>query len=672
MRRLAWSLCAVAFAFAVLAVVFLVLGREAAPPAGTFGFRGFAALFAVVFGTVGALVAARQPSNPIGWLLLAAGVTAGIQEAAQQYAIWATGAGRHAGAAFAAWLPTWGWVPSTASVVLALLLFSDGRLRSPRWRLPVAPLVLGAALTSFGLAFAPGPLENFKTVLNPVGIAGSRSLMLSFIAGGMTAYMFGIVAAAVSLTLRLRSARGEERLQMKWIALAASAMAAALAASFAWQLPNVEAEIPDLVEDLVVLSFALVPVAMGIAILRYRLYEIDLVINKALVYGVLAVFISVVYAAIVVGVGTAVGTRGSAFLSAVAAAVIALAFQPVRRRVQRLANRVVYGERATPYEVLSGFSGRLAETYSVEDVLPRLARVLAEGIGATKVAISLGSGGLERTVASYPETANAIDDERAFEVRHQGELLGRIFLAMPPNEALGPAQEKLVADVAAQAGLVLRNAALIEDLRASRQRLVAAQDEERRRIERNIHDGAQQQLVALAVKLKLADSLVGKDEERAHGLLAELHGETSRALEDLRDLARGIYPPLLADKGLAVALEGQARKSSFPITVASDGIGRYPQEVESAVYFSCLEALQNVTKYADASGATIRLEQAYGSLTFAVTDDGVGFDLEAASRGTGLQGIADRLAALGGDLTVRSAPGAGTTLVGSLPVEATR
>jgi signal transduction histidine kinase len=239
---------------------------------------------------------------------------------------------------------------------------------------------------------------------------------------------------------------------------------------------------------------------------------------------------------------------------------------------------------------------------------------------------------------------------------------------MPPNERLVPTQEKLVADVAAQAGLVLRNAKLIEDLKASRQRLVAAQDLERRRIERNIHDGAQQQLVALAVKLKLADTLVGRDEEGAHAMLADLQTETNQALEDLRDLARGIYPPLLADKGLGAALESQGRKSAVPVSVETDGIGRYPQETEAAVYFSCLEALQNVAKYAGATTATVRLAQANGDLTFEVSDDGIGFDPAAASHGSGLQGIADRLAALGGELEVRSAPGSGATVAGRLPV----
>ena len=180
----------------------------------------------------------------------------------------------------------------------------------------------------------------------------------------------------------------------------------------------------------------------------------------------------------------------------------------------------------------------------------------------------------------------------AIEVRHQDEVLGALSVRMPANDPMDPAKERLIRDLAAQAGLVLRNAALIDDLKASRVRLVAAQNEERRRIERNIHDGAQQQLVALAVKLWLADTLVGRDEERAHAMLAELQTDTNQALEDLRDLARGsIRRP--RGQGSPAALESQARKSAVPVTVESDGIGRYPQEAEAAVYFSCLEALQN-------------------------------------------------------------------------------
>lgn len=261
-----------------------------------------------------------------------------------------------------------------------------------------------------------------------------------------------------------------------------------------------------------------------------------------------------------------------------------------------------------------------------------------------------------------------IHGEAAIEVRHQGELLGALTVAMPANDPMNPAKERLVRDLASQAGLVLRNVRLIEELRASRQRLVAAQDEERRRIERNLHDGAQQQLVALAVQLKLARQTLDRDPATAGEMLDTLQGSANDALEELRDLARGIYPPLLADKGLAAALESQARKSPVPVEVSTNGIDRYPQDVEAAVYFCALEALQNVAKYANATRATVRLLAGDEGLRFEVSDDGVGFDPNAPGVGTGLRGMTDRVEALGGALDVRSAPGQGTTVRGHLPV----
>ncbi len=200
---------------------------------------------------------------------------------------------------------------------------------------------------------------------------------------------------------------------------------------------------------------------------------------------------------------------------------------------------------------------------------------------------------------------------------------------------------------------------------------MAAQDQERRRLERNIHDGAQQELVALSVKQRLLGDLLERDTERAREMLSQIQADTTDALENLRDLARGIYPPLLADRGLAVALVAQAPKSAVPVTVETDGIGRYPQEVEAAVYFCVLEALQNVAKYADAASATVRLRALDRELAFEVADDGDGFDPQTVPMGSGLQNMADRMAALGGALEVRSAPGAGTTVEGRVPAVAT-
>jgi signal transduction histidine kinase len=361
--------------------------------------------------------------------------------------------------------------------------------------------------------------------------------------------------------------------------------------------------------------------------------------------------------------------------------VLGVSIRPLRRLAGRIADRIVYGGRSTPYEVLTEFSGRVGQSYSTDDVLPRMAQILAEATGASTTRIWLRVGNELRPEAAWPADAPrpglialegdkvaAIGRGHVVEVRHQGELLGALTMDMPANDPLNPSKERLADDLASQAGLVLRNVRLIEELRASRQRLVAAQDDERRKIERNIHDGAQQQLVALAVKLRLADATVERDPPKAREMLAQLQIETNEALENLRDMARGIYPPMLADKGLAAALEAQARKSPVPVDVRAVDIGRYPPSVESTVYFCSLEALQNVAKYADAHRAEIRLAQANGHLTFDVIDDGRGFNPAETGYGTGLQGMADRLDAVGGSLEVQSRPGGGTRVTGRIDV----
>jgi signal transduction histidine kinase len=318
-----------------------------------------------------------------------------------------------------------------------------------------------------------------------------------------------------------------------------------------------------------------------------------------------------------------------------------------------------------------------------------MARALAEGTGAARADVWVRIGDELRAEAVWPSDAERpepLDSDANMEgslsstamwepVRHLGELLGALSITKKPGESITATEEKLVRDLAAQAGLVMRNVALteqlmgtIEELRASRQRLVTAQDEGRRRIERNLHDGAQQQIVALTVKLRLLGQLVDRDAEKAKSMASDLQSDANDALEQLRDLARGIYPPLLADQGLVAALEAQARKASVPTEVRSDGIGRYPQDTEAAVYFCVLEALNNVAKYSGATRAEVSLAQTDGHLTFAVVDDGAGFDTAATSYGTGVQGMADRLDAIGGALSLVSRRGEGTTVEGRIPV----
>jgi hypothetical protein len=425
--------------------------------------------------------------------------------------------------------------------------------------------------------------------------------------------------------------------------------------------------------------------------MKYRLYDIDVVISKTIVYGALAAFITAVYVLIVAGIGSlgsgalGAGSRPGLGLSILATAVVAVAFQPVRERVQHLANRLVFGRRATPYETLSEFAGRMGGTYAAEDVLPRMARVLAEGTGAVRAVVWLTAGAELAPRACWPADGQPpgrmafVDGgvppvtgaDRIIRVQHQGETLGALSVSKRPGESLTPVEDKLMSDLGAQAGLVLHNVGLTEqlqarlaELKASRLRIVAAQHDQRRRIERDIHDGAQQQLLSITAKLALAESVAGQDDERERALVAELRGETGDALAALRELARGIYPSLLADQGITAALTAQARKAPGPVEVEADGLGRYPAEIETAIYFCCVEALQNAARHAPGSAVRVTLAGSATEITFTVADGGPGFDPAVVTAGSGLQNMGDRLAALGGSCQVDSSPGRGTTVAG--------
>jgi signal transduction histidine kinase len=631
----------------------------------------------VSIGVVGWILARRRPENPIGWIYL--GVWLGVAVVfgfLEEYATWAF----NHDAPFvdlATWMTNWAWVPIFGALLsFPFLLFPDGRLLSRRWRPVVWTLGVVLALWSMSFAFETQDYVDAadRHVLNPFtpdGLGPFFNVAKQVLAVASLA-LFAISLA--SLFIRFRRATGDERQQVKWLLYSGTLLVA-------WLIVPVEHGNETWVDQIQGLLIALIPISIGIAVLKYRLYEIDVVIRKTVVVALLTAFIALVYAAIVGGIGALVGEASNTTLAFVAAAVLAVAFQPARDAARRFADRLVYGRRATPYEVLSAFSGRMRETYATEDVLPRMAQILGEGTGAAAATVWLRVGGVLRPAGSWPQerrlapitiAGDALPDlgEPAVAVVDAGDLLGALSTTFPPSDPMSPAKERLVHDLASQAGLVLRNVRLIEELRASRQRLVAAQDDERRKLERDLHDGAQQQLVALQVQLRLATQVTQRDPAKGAPMIRALQGQAAAALEDLRDLARGIYPPLLADQGLAAALESQARKASLSVQVEPDGVGRYDRGVESAVYFCALEALNNVAKYAKASTATVRLAQSNGVLRFEVIDDGAGFDAGATSYGTGLQGMADRLDAVGGTLEVRSAPGGGTTVIGRVPVSA--
>jgi signal transduction histidine kinase len=680
--RWPWVVIALGAAFASLGLVFTSLNGDPLISEAT-NFLAFMGM-----GVVGALSLSRAPGNRIGALLLWVAVTVGAAFATAEWSTYLFDHGDRTAAGWVGWPGNTLWALSLFPLLVLLpLWFPNGKPLSPRWRSVswVGIALSVAAFLTIGFALPTQPVSvdaagNEIEIANPLHLPALGAIdWLTWALWPALLALF--VLATASMFIRFRRSTGVERQQLKWFAFASTILAIYFVVSAILEAVGIsEGPISQIVSGLV---FAGIPVAVGIAILQYRLWELDVVVKKALVAGALVVLALAVYAAAVALFGVAAAGRQSPGSLFVIALLLGIAFRPVMRIARKVVDRFVYGRRATPYEVLTEFSERVGTSYATEDVLPRMAQVLGEGAGSDVARVWLRAGRELRQAAAWPEDTTSIpavliapeseltvQGETAVEVRDRGELLGALSVRMPAADPMNPTKEKLVRDLAAQAGLVLRNVRLVEDLRASRQRLVAAQDEERRRLERNIHDGAQQQLVALAVKARLARQLTERDPAKTAEMLKQIETETQTALEDLRDLARGIYPPLLADRGLVAALEAQSRKAAVPVSVEADAVGRYSVDVEATVYFCALEALQNVAKYADADATVIRLSQSNGSLSFEVVDEGRGFEPDAVATGSGLQGMADRLAAVGGSLEIRSAPGHGTTVAGRVPVTA--
>jgi len=601
-------------------------------------------LLAIAFSTLGAFLALRRDTNRVAWMACAIGLGISLSGFGLYYTLVAeySRPGQFPASKLAFLVGDFGW-----SLALGVML-------------TFLPLLFPAAVGSWMSDLDPG-LKSVGDVLQK--ISGSVLLLT-------------VIAALASLVVRYRGAGSQQRLQLKWFIAAITLVGLLAAVQSLMAVLETQLPLNDLVVSVVLLA---IPASIAIAVFKYRLYEIDLVINRALVYGGLAAFITIVYVGVVVGIGTLVRSRGqfNLALSIVATALVAVAFQPVRQRVERWANQLVYGTRSTPYEALTDFSHRVAGAYADEEVLPRLARVLVEGTGATVATVWIRRAGDPIAAATWPDSASPLAADaadRVARVRHEGELLGELTVRKRSGEPFTPVEETLLSDLAAQAGQVLRNvrltaelqarlreiAAQALELRASRQRIVAAQDDERRRLERNIHDGAQQHLVALAVKLRLAATLAKKDPEKGRRSVQELEAQTGDAIRTLVELAQDIYPPALREQGLVASLRPHA-------TVTVSGIGRYDPELEAAVYFCCLEALQNAAKHARASQVRIDLQQLDGHLHFAVIDNGVGFDPARTTATSGLQNMKDRVASVGGSLMVQSRPGQGTSVSGDLP-----
>jgi signal transduction histidine kinase len=529
----------------------------------------------------------------------------------------------------------------------------------------------------------------------------------------------GVLAVAAGVPAshrRFLATRGTERQRMEWLGLAVVVVAeAALVVTALRVLAGWPRHVPEVVGALSVL----VPLALAAGASPRLVGRVDRLLAHTVSLAGLSGLVVAVYLVVVLGLGELPTQRERALLllSMAAAAVCALLYHPARERLSQTANRLVYGERSAPDEALRSFGTRLSRAIPLEELLLQLAESLHKTMGLEAAEVWTGSQGLLERAASVPDRGPAglavgpaeapvvaragicgpawlavwlpslLDGRQDATIRiapvaHSGELLGLLVVVRRADERFSEEDERVLAELARQVGLALHNVRLdsalqasldelrrkAEELQASRARIVAAADAERRRIERNLHDGAQQRLVALAVKLRLATRLVA-DPEQTRGMLEELRDELKDAVEELRSLAHGIYPPLLMDQGLAAALGSAAQRTTIPTRLEAEAIGRYPSEVEAAAYFCCLEALQNAMKHAGpAATAVVRVWEEAGALRFAVTDDGAGFAPAAKGGGSGFVNMRDRLGAIGGWLRVESSPGAGTSVLGVLPL----
>ena len=691
-RRTADALCVLA-ALLVVASVGLTWGRDlTGQDSADWFFLVATALGAAVYLLIGRAIVSRQPRNTIGWLLIAIPVLALVATTNGSYGTRAltVDPGSLPFPLASAWVDRWILVPVLSAFIPLFLLYPDGHLPSRQWRIVGVLTFAAPVFTTIAFAVTPGRLTGAMSdigsahVSNPLGInALADSIDAITQVGGFL--IFGsAIAALAGLVVRYRRSNAEVRQQIRWLAFVGIAFFVEFGIGMISAAVVGDNEfLGNAMFILLFLTLVLgIPIACGIAVLKYHLYDLNLVIRKTVVYALLAGFVTLVYAGVVAGLSSLVG-GDSIILSVVATAVVAALFQPVRRRATRLANRLVFGKRAEPYEILARFSERVGGTYAADDVLPRMMRVIGEGIGAERVELWLGEGAPFRAAASWPATADPIEVAGlVVPVEHLGRALGEIRIRKPAAEPVTVAEDKLLRDLASQASVVVRNVGLTselqsrverlsvqaEELRASRVRIVAAHDAERRRLERNIHDGAQQHLVALAVKLRLAKALSAKDPAKASRMLRDLRDQTELARRTLLDLASGIYPTTLEERGIGAALEEQAKAAGTRVTVESDGVERLSIETEAAVYFVCLEAVQNATKYARASDVRVHLTRRNGHLAFEVSDDGIGFDASRAETGSGLRNMRDRLAAFGGDVEIESSPGSGTRVRGRVPL----
>jgi signal transduction histidine kinase len=655
---------------AVAVLVALAIAGASAGPAGLGGLLEHGvlgeAIMAVTTTAVGALVAAQRGRNVVGWLFLALGLAIALSAAAGGALDAALARhGEPGWAALVAWLRSWVWFPTPFLLAAPLLLFPDGRLPSPRWR-PVLWLLIGAGLLgSLALALAPGsrapglpPSADLVVLTGAAGEAAAAAhAVLQPLAGVV------LLAAVASLLVRLRRAEPLERQRLVlFIVPSATAVAVFAAAASAG---HAKAAFP--------LTWPVVPVAAAVAIRRHGLLDVELFLSRAVTVALAVGLGSGVYVAAALGVGELVGRTAGHGAALVATATVLLAAQPLNRLVRRTANRVVYGVDVSPYDALAGGLRRVADAADPEQLLADLARLLCRATHADWVGVYVGTADRQALLCEHGTLA---DDAAvmATEVHDGQQRLGTIALRKHRRERLAEADERLLHAAAQQAALLLGNvhlsrslAASLEEVQRSRERLATAADRERRRLERDLHDGVQQHLFCVKSHAARARQLLAGDQPEGDLALRAVLDSCDGAVAAVRAVSRGLLPPLLSERGVGAALRAALRTAPPHVTLSAVSPLRAGEAAESALYFAALEAVTNAVKHADARHVELTLQESAGQLVVEVRDDGRGLPPQVTS-GTGLVGVRDRLEAVGGTAHWHSVTGEGTTVTLAVPL----
>ena len=662
---LAWGLCCVSL---TLVIVGLAIGTANAAPV----WRQLYLAALVASALVGGLVAARRPRNPVGWLFLGSSVSYALFAVAYQYALagMAAGRGDEPLVAMAAWATSFLTLPGVGLILGILpLYYPTGRLPGPRWR-PVAWYsIVTLALSALLAAARPGELSQLPGAENPFGVEALRPLLPALDGVWLVALLGSIVAAVAALVARLRGSRGAERQQMKWLAFAVLAwVALVLVSSVLSGLREEWYEVPAL-EALIGLAFAASPVAAGVAVLRYRLYAIDTLISRTLLYSVLTAAVAALYALVVGYLSALSGTSRNFMVAVVATGVVAVAFHPLRVALQRQVNRLIYGRRDEPRALIAALGQRLEGAVAADAVLPTIVTTLTRELKLPYAAVVLDQPDGEAAAAS---AGAPVAPTTALPLAHGGAVIGHLIVsARAPDEPFTPEERRMLEDLARQAGAAVYAARVTEELQESRERLVLAREEERRRLRNDLHDGLGPQLAALALKLETARNRLAHDPQ-AEELFDDLIRRTQSAIGDIRRVVYALRPPALDELGLRSALaEWVARypQGAGPQIAIElpERLPPLPAAVEVAVYRIAQEAVTNVVRHAGATACSLalRLDEAAGRLTLEVRDNGRGIGEDEAA-GVGLSSMRERAAELGGSLSVHAAQGGGTVLRVSL------